>query len=555
MKNLIFEKDDIKKNFALALAVLACLFRLFLSYTQYATIYPPLAPLDDDLMFKAAQSIVRGKWLGDYTWLTISKHAFFAVWLAFLHKFNIPFLVGNMSLWIFSCMIFIKALNPAIKKNWLKLFCFLGLVYNPAACASYATRVYRDSVFPAFCLLFFRAVCRVGLRYKESVKKWLPWLSLGGVSFGLVYLTREDGIWVLPFFAIAFILIFILLFLEKDKKILSKLMSLFLPVALAGAVISGYCYMNYRFYGRFIVSDFQSKEFKSAYGALTSLEQDNWKPLVAVPKDVRADVRQVVPSFADVNRLLSDTDYFSNGYYSEEADDYNSGSFYWALRKAIRQLGYYKDAQTAKGYYENLTAEIQRCVDSGELKTANGKNKLRVSVTPPIKGEYVLPILAETFKGFGMVITFGQCDPSAERAVGKDYEIARVRDFINREGYVACVENTDIPYLSPIRRLSLKFMGVMISIYKVCMPIMLLITFTWQIKKLIRDIREKKFDRSSMLNIILLGLIGMAFLRCAMIGFMEVSSFAIGTYVMYLSTVHPLVIAYGFLGFAKTFEK
>ena len=101
MKNLIFEKDDIKKNFAIALAVLACLFRLFLSYTQYATIYPPLAPLDDDLMFKAAQSIVRGKWLGDYTWLTISKHAFFAVWLAFLHKFNIPFLVGNMSLWIF----------------------------------------------------------------------------------------------------------------------------------------------------------------------------------------------------------------------------------------------------------------------------------------------------------------------------------------------------------------------------------------------------------------------------------------------------------------------
>ena len=49
MKNLIFEKDDIKKNFAIALAVLACLFRLFLSYTQYATIYPPLAPLDDDL--------------------------------------------------------------------------------------------------------------------------------------------------------------------------------------------------------------------------------------------------------------------------------------------------------------------------------------------------------------------------------------------------------------------------------------------------------------------------------------------------------------------------
>lgn len=554
MKNLIFEKDDIKKGFAVTLAVLACLFRLFLSYTQYATIYPPLAPLDDDLMFKAAQSIVRGKWLGNYTWLTISKHAFFAVWLAFLHKLNIPFLVGNMALWIFACMIFIRALSPVIKRNWLKLFAFLGLVYNPAACASYATRVYRDSVFPAFCLLFFRAVCRVGLRYKESVKKWLPWLCLGGISFGLVYLTREDGIWVLPFFAVAFILIFILLFLEKDRKILSKFLSLLLPVALAGAVISSYCYMNYKFYGRFIVSDFQSEEFKSAYGALTSLEQDNWQPLVAVPKDVREDVRRAVPSFADVNQLLLDTDNFGNGYYSGKTDDYNSGSFYWVLRKAVRQLEYYKDAQTAKEYYENLTAEIQAAVDGGELKTANGKIKLRISVTPPIKSEYILPVLGETFKGFGTVITFGQCDPLAERAVGKDYEIAEVRNFINQDGAVACVENTDIPYLSPIRRLTHKFMRVMISIYKICIPIMLVITLTWQIKKLIADIKEKKFDIESMLNIILLGLIGMAFLRCAMIGFMEVSSFAIGTYVMYLSTVHPLVIAYGFLGFAKTFE-
>ena len=91
MKNLIFEKDDIKKNFAIAVAVLACLFRLFLSYTQYATIYPPLAPLDDDLMFKAAQSIVRGKWLGDYTWLTISKHAFLPFGLRFCINLIFPF--------------------------------------------------------------------------------------------------------------------------------------------------------------------------------------------------------------------------------------------------------------------------------------------------------------------------------------------------------------------------------------------------------------------------------------------------------------------------------
>ena len=58
----------------------------------------------------------------------------------------------------------------------------------------------------------------------------------------------------------------------------------------------------------------------------------------------------------------------------------------------------------------------------------------------------------------------------------------------------------------------------------------------------------------SVLNIVLLGLVGMALLRCAMIAFVEVASFNIGTYVMYLSTVHPLLLLYSVTGFCKTFE-
>ena len=83
---------------------------------------------------------------------------------------------------------------------------------------------------------------------------------------------------------------------------------------------------------------------------------------------------------------------------------------------------------------------------------------------------------------------------------------------------------------------------------------MFLTSLLWQIKKLLADIQEKKFDSESMLNVIMLGLLGMALLRCAMIAFVEVASFNIGTYIMYLSTVHPLIILYSFIGFVKTFE-
>ena len=41
---------------------------------------------------------------------------------------------------------------------------------------------------------------------------------------------------------------------------------------------------------------------------------------------------------------------------------------------------------------------------------------------------------------------------------------------------------------------------------------------------------------------------GIALLRCAMIAFVEVSSFGIGTSTMYLATVHPLLVGYAFTG-------
>ena len=44
--------------------------------------------------------------------------------------------------------------------------------------------------------------------------------------------------------------------------------------------------------------------------------------------------------------------------------------------------------------------------------------------------------------------------------------------------------------------------------------------------------------------LLLFGLLGMAVLRCAMIAFVEVSSFGIGTSTMYLATVHPLLVLF-----------
>ena len=554
MKKFLFEKDDIKKSAAAVIILLAVAFRLVLSYLQYVTVYPPLAPLDDDLMFKAAQSIVSGNWLGDYGFLTISKHMFFALWLAFLHVLKVPYLVGNMALWAVACGVATAAFAPVIKKRWAALVLFLFLLYNPAASAQYATRIYRDAIFPSLCLMFFSAVAAVGLRSRLPVKKWRRWAALYGASYGCIYLRREDGIWVLPFALVALVVTAGLLVSRQGVRTAAvKTAAMLAPALISAAIIGGYCYMNWQYYGRFIVSDFTSREFKSAYGALTSLEQDNWHPMVAVPEDVRQDVYREVEMFAPVEQALEEP-LLVNGYKNEAIGDFTSGAFYWALRQALASRGVYDSPQKARDYYTQLTRQIQQAVDSGRLKTENGSTKLRKSTTPPIKARYVPRVMAETLTGFKVCMLFEQCDPLAERAVGRPDEIQPVEQFVHQNGATALIPYTDIPYLSPVRNIAHKFLRAVNVIYKIFIPIAFVSSVMWQIKRLRQALTDRKFALDDMLNIILLGFIGMALLRCAMIAFMEVSSFGIGTYVMYLSTVHPLLIVYSVLGLVKNFE-
>ena len=62
---------------------------------------------------------------------------------------------------------------------------------------------------------------------------------------------------------------------EKHKGAAKRIVALVMPFVLSAGIISGYCYMNYIHYGRFIVSDFTSEDFTKAYGALMSIEHED----------------------------------------------------------------------------------------------------------------------------------------------------------------------------------------------------------------------------------------------------------------------------------------
>ena len=172
-----------RRAFWVLCALLVCL-RLALTGFQQAYIWVGGAPLDDELMFRAANHITAGQWLGAYDYLTLSKAMFFPVWLALLHALHLPYLISGAALWCGAALLAAFAFSTMWRKKdpaqgrVLTLGLFAALAFLPSSWAAYTLRVYRDNIFPALCLYFFAGMAGMALRAVFTPGKPLwPWLA------------------------------------------------------------------------------------------------------------------------------------------------------------------------------------------------------------------------------------------------------------------------------------------------------------------------------------------------------------------------------------------
>ena len=207
-----------RRAFWVLCALLVCL-RLALTGFQQAYIWVGGAPLDDELMFRAANHITAGQWLGAYDYLTLSKAMFFPVWLALLHALHLPYLISGAALWCGAALLAALAFSTLWRKKdpaqgrVLTLSLFAALAFLPSSWAAYTLRVYRDNIFPALCLYFFAGMAGMALRAVFTPEKPLwPWLAAAGAGLACGYLDREDaGLFLLPFAAAATVIVAVVL--------------------------------------------------------------------------------------------------------------------------------------------------------------------------------------------------------------------------------------------------------------------------------------------------------------------------------------------------------
>lgn len=553
-------QQDISRRTFWVLVVLVVLVKLVMTRFQMVYVWVGGAPLDDELMFEAARSITADQWLGVYDWLTLSKHMFFAVWLAVCNLLHLPYLAAGQLLTCGAALACAFAFAPVLRRWKSRFALFALLAFSPAATASFTLRVYRDNIFPGLCMLFFAGMCGYALRCRRPVKQSIGWLVLSGVGLGLAWLTREDGVWLLPF-AAAGTLILILTAL-RDKGSLAKKLGrcalLAVPYGLLAAAILVYSAVNYACYGLFAVSDFSSGSFAAAVGAMSRVKAEEWKPLCSVPTDVRMKLYDAVPELKPLEYWLEEDEDLQNSFRNPELDDYQSGSFYWALRKAAWNEGVYDSPQKAEEYWQQVADAINALCDSGQLESNGPK---RSSTTPPIRMEYVPDVLAEGVRSLLHALTFRDCAPyyADQRSLILPEDEAVYEAYLGQQVNSAARAGSDLPYYSPLQKLVFAGMEAIRLVYAVGLPVLFAAAVVLQIRQGFRllQLRKQKAIQpgQALLWVLLLGLVAMALLRCFMIAFVEVASFNIGTSTMYLSTVHPLLLLYSGAGILTLWRK
>lgn len=321
----------------------------------------------DDAWFIAnAEKILAGQWLGAFNQMTFIKGQGYSYFLALNALIGIPITFSLAIIYLVACFLFITTLRKVGLGKLVALVLFAVLIFQPAL---FPTRIIRDNIYFSFLLISLSGLIYAAICSTEQYRK--PILVISGLCFGMFWITREEGLWVLPGFAT--IILYFLYQNHKEKWRLRLIIKSLLIYTLAALVIPlSTASINYFVYGRFQNVDFKSASFTKALNALNSVYIGKEVQYVPVPQKKREAIYKVSPSFKELEAYFEGAGRGWTNYgcalFEHTCEDYAGGWFMWALRDGVASLGYYNNPMVADKFYEQIAREIQSACNQGELK-------------------------------------------------------------------------------------------------------------------------------------------------------------------------------------------
>lgn len=322
---------------------------------------------DDALYIRLGMSIAEGLWLGPYDQLTLAKGPGYPVFLALNSWLGLPVSVGQALFHCLGAAVLAWSVVRLTGSRLLGLLLFVVLLWNPWFVTR---RITREGIYTAQSMLF-AGLALYALFVARSLRSGVIAGALAGIVLGWFWLTREEGLLIVP---VIVLLLAAAWWLRRLRSLPARPLVAIVLVAGMGfvAVHAAFRTMNFLYYKSFAGVDMRERNFVAALGAIQSVRVGEEKIFVPMTRAARERVYEVSPTFASLRNYFDPP---TGSPWSQGCDwwhwtcgEIGSGWFLWALRAAAAVNGHYRTPEMASKFFGTLAAEVNAACDAGKLR-------------------------------------------------------------------------------------------------------------------------------------------------------------------------------------------
>lgn len=366
--------------------VLLTFTKLFLVRGMSLAIRPHT--IDDLLFVQLAQSIARGEWLGPYTLTTLFKGPGYPLWLAMNYMAGWRLLLTQQVLYIIACLVTVVSVRSLFRRNLALLVLYAILLFAPQSFDSDSLGVQRENLYAPLGILVFACLAGIVASSTGNKRRLALW-SLGlGCSLSLFWITREEGVFVVPSIALVFAYAVFQIWRSGARNRPTRLCLLAIPLLMTVATDLGVRALNYKHYGVFEICELKRKPFLKAYGALLQLGNADASPPMLLSAQTQKKLYAASPAFAELRPHFEALNAEVRSRVGDGAAlDKDEFMGYWLvlfLWRTVSLAGYYSSPDAAAAYYERLVAELNAAYEQGLIES----RPTRASLWPPWRPEY-----------------------------------------------------------------------------------------------------------------------------------------------------------------------
>jgi hypothetical protein len=495
---------------------------------------------DDALFIKLAESISQGNWLGTFDYLTLVKGPGYPIFLAVNNFFGLNVVLSQAMFWGLVLLLFFKILVVEEKSRLAFAICFSIAILDPRVFQldhPFRETIYTSQALAVLGILIYGFLPEGKLKI-PSGRKFVALLG-GGMLFAWFWLTREEGIWLLP--GIFLLILYFFIRSRQDGKVKIFLRKIFIWTLGFGMIYCTFLGLNLSHYNSFSGVDATQKDFTRSVRALQSIQVGEKIPYVSITKEMRIEAYEVSSEFSSLREFLDPVPNNSPWIgalctlQESTCGDISDAVFQWAYRQAVFYSGNYTSPVDASEFFENVAEQIEAACFS--KKIVCGETQNLVPLMPNLTSNSLDRIpgsLTATIRS----ITSAHDVPKESRGYGGDPgRFSEILSYLGNPTHFP-LEKTTVRELTFFEKFSSNSRNVLSRFYGYFIPLSFFLVFP----AIFLTLFSSKFRKKYHLELIVgASLFLSAFFRCLILIAVDVTSFPSIT-IGYLNASYSLFL-------------